>query len=508
MLDQKLLQKQQQKLSPQQIQVIKMLEIPTMELDTRIKEEIEANPALEVDDTHDDNDEQEKIDNNDETPSSDSDNESDGNDDYSGDDEGNPSETDKNNEFDIDDYFNEDEYSNYKYSVNNSSPDQENKDIPFSGGNSFQENIKSQLGLLNLSESDMQIADFVIGNIDEDGYLRRDLESISDDILLLQNLSVSVEDLQRVLSAIQTLDPAGIGATSLQECLLLQIERKRRTPETITAKAILENYYEEFTKKHFSKIQQGLEIEEDDLKAAMEVILKLNPKPGNGTADAYAKTIDQRIIPDFNLENQDGEMVLSINSRNVPNLKVSKTYVNMLQEYTPTQKSNTKEREAFDFIKQKLDSAKWFIEAIKQRNVTLLSTMQVILEFQKDFFATGDETKLKPMILKDIADKTGLDISTVSRVANSKHIQTPYGIYSLKYFFSEGLQTESGEEASSRQIKQILQDTINEEDKKKPYTDEQLADVLKAKGFIIARRTIAKYREQLGLPVGRLRKEL
>ncbi len=500
MLDQKLQQKQQQKLSPQQIQVIKMLEIPTMELDTRIKEEIEANPALEVDIDDDDNEEQEKIESEDDAPGE-SDNDSEMDDENS--------DEEKNDEFDIDDYFNEDEYTNYKESVNNTSPDQDDtKEIPFSAGNSFQENIKSQLGLLNLSEDDMVLADFLIGNIDEDGYLRRDLESVSDDILLLQNISASVEDLRRILRAIQTLDPAGIGATSLQECLLLQIDRLQKTPESLTARAVIKDYYEEFTKKHYDKIQQALEIEEEDLKAAIDIIVKLNPKPGNGSVDAYAKTFNQAIIPDFNLENINGEMVLSINSRNIPNLKVSKTYVSMLQEYKPTQNSNSKEREAFDFIKQKLDSAKWFIEAIKQRNNTLLSTMQVIFDYQKEFFMSGDESKLKPMILKDIADKTGLDISTVSRVANSKHIQTPYGVYSLKYFFSEGLQTESGEEASSRQIKQILQDTIAEEDKRKPYTDEQLADVLKSKGFIIARRTIAKYREQLGLPVGRLRKEL
>lgn len=500
MLDQKLQQKQQQKLSPQQIQVIKMLEIPTMELDTRIKEEIEANPALEVDIDDDDNEEQEKIESEDDAPGE-SDNDSEMDDENS--------DEEKNDEFDIDDYFNEDEYTNYKESVNNTSPDQDDtKEIPFSAGNSFQENIKSQLGLLNLSEDDMVLADFLIGNIDEDGYLRRDLESVSDDILLLQNISASVEDLRRILRAIQTLDPAGIGATSLQECLLLQIDRLQKTPKSLTARAVIKDYYEEFTKKHYDKIQQALEIEEEDLKAAIDIIVKLNPKPGNGSVDAYAKTFNQAIIPDFNLENINGEMVLSINSRNIPNLKVSKTYVSMLQEYKPTQNSNSKEREAFDFIKQKLDSAKWFIEAIKQRNNTLLSTMQVIFDYQKEFFMSGDESKLKPMILKDIADKTGLDISTVSRVANSKHIQTPYGVYSLKYFFSEGLQTESGEEASSRQIKQILQDTIAEEDKRKPYTDEQLADVLKSKGFIIARRTIAKYREQLGLPVGRLRKEL
>lgn len=503
MLDQKQILKQQQKLSPQQIQVIKLLEIPTIELDTRIKEELEVNPALEADEN--DEDQEEQDDNVDMDNDSDSNSEEDDeNNDYDDDNSLNEDEKD----FDIDDYFNEDEYNNYKESINNTSPDQETKEIPFSGGTSFQENLKSQLGLLNLSENDMVLADFLIGNIDEDGYLRREIEYIVDDILFSQNITTSEEELQRILSAIQTLDPAGIGARTLQECLLLQVDRKPKTAESRTAAAILKDYYEEFTKKHYDKIQQGLEIEQEDLKAAIDLIIKLNPKPGNTTSDSYAKTVNQSIIPDFNLENIDGEMQLSINSRNVPNLRVSRTYVEMLQEYKPTNTSNSKDREAFDFIKQKLDSAKWFIDAIKQRNNTLLSTMQVIFDFQKDFFLTGDETKLKPMILKDIADKTGLDISTISRVANSKHIQTPYGIYSLKYFFSEGLQTDSGEEASSRKIKQILQDTINEEDKSKPYTDEQLADVLKSKGFIIARRTIAKYREQLGLPVGRLRKEL
>ncbi len=498
MLDQKLLQQQQQKLSPQQIQVIKMLEIPTMELDTRIKDEIEANPALEVE-GESNSDEQEK------NETEDSQNqENDSNDDDSSE----VTETDKNNEFDIDDYFNEDEYSNYKYSANNSSPDQDNKEIPFSGGNSFQENLKSQLELLDLSDEDMALADFIIGNIDEDGYLRRDLESIVDDILLLQNVTTTKNDLQRILKAIQTLDPAGIGATSLKECLVLQLERKEKTPETLTAKAILGNYYEEFTKKHYDKILQGLEIEEADLKDAIDIIIKLNPKPGNGTADAYAKTFNQTIFPDFNLENQNGELILTLNSRNVPSLRVSSTYTNMLQTYKATQNSSKGQKEAFEFIKQKIDSAKWFIDALKQRNNTLLSTMQVILEFQREFFITGDEAKLKPMILKDIAERTGLDISTVSRVANSKHIQTQYGIYSLKYFFSEGLTTDSGEEVSSREIKTILQEAISEEDKRKPYTDEQLTDVLKTKGYNIARRTVAKYREQLGLPVGRLRKML
>lgn len=504
MLDQKQILKQQQKLSPQQIQVIKLLEIPTIELDTRIKEELEVNPALEAEES--DDDQEERDDNLDLDTDSDSNSDNDDENNDFDDDSNSLNEDEK--DFDIDDYFNEDEYNNYKESVNNSSPDQETKEIPFSGGASFQENIKSQLGLLNLSDDDMILADFLIGNIDEDGYLRREIEYIVDDILFSQNITTTEADLQRILSAIQTLDPAGIGARTLQECLILQIERKPKTAESRTALAILKDYYEEFTKKHYDKIQQSLEIEQEDLKVAIDLIVKLNPKPGNTTSDSYAKTMNQSIIPDFNLENIDGEMQLSINSRNIPNLRVSRTYVDMLQEYKPTNASNTKDREAFDFIKQKLDSAKWFIDAIKQRNNTLLSTMQVIFDFQKEFFLSGDETKLKPMILKDIADKTGLDISTISRVANSKHIQTPYGIYSLKYFFSEGLQTESGEEASSRKIKQILQDTISEEDKSKPYTDEQLADVLKSKGFIIARRTIAKYREQLGLPVGRLRKEL
>lgn len=503
MLDQKLQQKLQQKLSPQQIQVIKMLEIPTIELDTRIKEEIEENPALEID-GEDEDEEQEQFEDSDDTSSDDTDD----TDDQGVDGDDTVEKDDENNEFDIDDYFHEDEYSNYRESVNNTSPDAENKEIPFSGGNSFQENLKSQLGLLDLSDDDMLLADFLIGNIDEDGYLRRDLENIVDDMMFLQNIETTKADLQRVLSAIQTLDPAGVGATSLQECLILQIERKPKTIETRTALAILQEYYEEFTKKHFDKICQGLEIEEEDLKAAMDIILKLNPKPGNGTADSYAKTINHAIIPDFSLENHNGEMVVTINSQNIPNLRISKTYVSMLQTYKNTQSESKGNREAFDFVKQKLDSAKWFIDAIKQRNNTLLSTMQVIFDYQKDFFLSGDETKLKPMILKDIADKTGLDISTVSRVANSKYIQTPYGVYSLKYFFSEAMQTDSGDEVSSREIKKILQETIAEENKKKPYTDEQLADVLQEKGYQIARRTVAKYREQLGLPVGRLRKEL
>lgn len=478
MLNQKLQQKLQQKLSPQQIQVIKMLEIPTMMLEQRIKEELEENPALEFDEPTE------------ELPQE------------------NDSEDDDSDEFSIDDYFNEDEYSNYKYQTNNYSADDEHRDNPLSASNSFHESIRQQLGLQNLTDAEVQIADFILGNIDEDGYLRRDLENIADDILFAQNIETTTEELKKILSVIQTLDPPGIGAFTLQECLLLQITRKQKTAETITATVILRDFYQEFTKKHYDKIQQKLDIESDDLKDAIDEILKLNPKPGAAYNDPLSKGGNQVITPDFIMEEQNGELTIQLHSRNVPDLKISKTYADMLLSYKSGANASKSQKEAFQFVKQKLDSAKWFIDAIKQRHHTLLSTMETICMYQKDFFTTGDETKLKPMILKDIADKTGLDVSTISRVANSKYIQTPYGIYALKYFFSEGLQNEAGEEVSSREIKKILQETIESEDKRKPYTDEQLAEVLKEKGYIIARRTIAKYREQLGLAVGRLRKEL
>ncbi len=485
MLNQKLQQKLQQKLSPQQIQVIKMLEIPTMMLEQRIKEELEENPALEFEETPDDI--RDQTGENDEIQDDDNTNDE---------------------EFSIDDYFNEDEYSNYKYKSDNYSSDTDNKEIPFSVGNTFHENLIQQIGLQDLDEREQQIAEFIIGNIDEDGYLRRELENIVDDIMFAQNIETSVSELKKILSIIQTFDPPGVGATTLQECLLLQISRKQRTAETITATAILRDFYNEFTKKHYEKIQQKLDIESDDLKDAIDEILKLNPKPGSSYSDPLNKTAGQVIIPDFILEEQNGELTISLHSRNVPELKISKTYADMLTAYKANSQVSKSQKDALTFVKQKLDSAKWFIDAIKQRHQTLLSTMHAIFEYQKDFFTTGDETKLRPMILKDIADKTMLDVSTISRVANSKYIQTPYGIYALKYFFSEGLQNEAGEEVSSREIKTILQEAIENENKSKPYTDEELVDVLKEKGYIIARRTIAKYREQLGLPVGRLRKEL
>lgn len=481
MLDQKLQQKLQQKLSPQQIQVIKLLEIPSMMLEQRIKQEIEENPALEVDEPIHDSYENEDNDNQ------------------------NDSDSD---EFSIDDYFNDDEYNNYKYKTNNHSSDYEQKEIPFSGGNTFQELLRSQAGLQSLSEEQLILADFLIGNIDEDGYLRRDIESITDDIMLTQNIAVTEQELLDVLTVIQSLDPPGVGARSLQECLLLQMQRKERSASVITAIHILRDFYDEFVKKHYSKILTKLDIEEEHLKDAIQVIVKLNPKPGGEMHDQYSKNVNYAIIPDFILEERNGSFEIQLHSKNTPEMRVNKVYANMLEELKQKEKSQKSQKEAIQFVRQKIDSAKWFIDAIQQRYNTLLYTMEAIFEYQKDFFLSGDDTKLRPMILKDIADKTGLDVSTISRVANSKYIQTPYGIISLKFFFSEGLQTESGEEVSSREIKRILQDVIEKESKKKPYTDEELSEILQEQGYIIARRTIAKYREQLGIPVGRLRKEL
>lgn len=483
MLDQKLQQKLQQKLSSQQIQVIKMLEIPTMMLEQRIKEEMEENPALEVDEQFD-----EQMPENDH----DDDNDSDTSDD----------------EFSIDDYFNEDEYSNYKFQDNNKSGDYEHKEIPFSVGNSFHENLREQLGLLNLNEHEMFVADFILGNIDDEGYLRRDLENICDDIMFSQNVETSDKELLHVLQLVQSLDPAGVGARDLQECLLLQITRRPKTATTVTATEILRNYYAEFTKKHYDKIQQSLEIEREDLKDAIEEIMKLNPKPGNAYSDVLQKGTTQFIVPDFIIEDHNGKLSVHLHSRNEPELHVSKSYIDMYTQYKKEEDASKSNKEAVQFIRQKIDAAKWFIDAIKQRKNTLLNTMQAIFEYQKAFFETGDEARLKPMILKDIAEIVGLDVSTISRVANSKYVQTPYGIFQLKHFFSESMQTDTGEEVSSREIKAILQENIEQENKQSPFTDEQLAEVLKEKGYVIARRTVAKYREQLGIPVGRLRKEV
>ncbi len=481
-LRQHLAQKLEQRLSPQQIQLMKLLQVPTMELDQRIKQELEENPALEEgkDEPLDEFESQ--------------------------DDDFNESDEDYDNDFELSDYF-DDDTPDYKTQVNNTSKDEEERAIPLSVEASFQEKLTEQLHLLYLDDTQFIIADTIIGNIDESGYLNRDIESIVDDLAFSANIIVTPEEVETVLKLVQELDPAGIGARDLRECLLLQIERKQEGNITLyTAKKILQDHFEEFTKKHYDKIQKKLEIENEDLKQAIDAIIKLNPKPG-GSMKEGAKS-QQQVIPDFIINDLEGRLELSLNSRNAPELKVSKEYEHLLRSYSEGAKTSKSDREAVSFVKSKLDGAKWFIDAIKQRQHTLLSTMEAIMNYQLDFFLSGDDTKLKPMILKDIAEKVALDISTVSRVANSKYVQTNYGVYSLKYFFSESLSTDSGEEVSTREVKKILSDAIEAENKAKPLTDEHLAKLLNDKGYNIARRTIAKYREQLNIPVARLRKEL
>ncbi len=475
--------KQTQKLSPQQIQLMKLLQVPTIELEQRIKQEIEENPALDEGVEEPVN---EGLDNTEEA-------------DYS-----NEDLDDSRDDFDINDYL-DDDIPSYKTSANNYSADDDEKAVPLSGGDTFQELLKKQIELRVKDDKKIEIAYQIIGNLDDDGYLRRDIYNIVDDLAFSQNLMVTEEEVEEVLREIQDLEPAGVGARNLQECLLIQLRKKKKTTEIRTAEEIIEHHFEAFTKKHYNKILKKLDISEDDLKRAIEEITKLNPKPGNSVRETNKSV--QHIIPDFIITEEEGKLNLTLNSRNAPQLKVSRQYADMLRGYAEGSKSK-KDKEAIQFVKQKIDAAKWFIDAIKQRQQTLLLTMNAIMEFQKEFFLTGDETNLKPMILKDIADIIGMDISTVSRVANSKYVQTPYGTYLLKYFFSESLSTDSGEEVSTREVKRILQDAVEEEDKKKPLTDEKLATLLKEKGYNIARRTVAKYREQLGIPVARLRKEL
>lgn len=483
MLKQGLEQKLLQKLSPQQIQMIKLLEIPTLQLEQRIKNELEENPVLEEGENQDDIEksieEQEE-----------------------------GSEVDQ-DEFSFEDYLGDDDIPSYKLHASNVSKDDKKEEVPFSVSVSFHEHLENQVGLKSLSEREYMLALYIIGNIDDDGYLRRKLESIANDLSFTQNVKTSEEELEKVLKIIQELDPSGVGARTLRECLLLQIKQKDlEEPALQLAKKILEQYFNEFTKKHYQKIITRLKISEEELEEAINEILKLNPKPGSSFSNSENRSV-QTIIPDFILENNDGKLELSLNSRNVPDLHINKDYTQMLENYQRSRGQKSREqKEAISFVKQKLDSAKWFIDAIRQRQNTLLVTMNAIMDYQYEFFQTGDEAKLKPMILKDIADKTGLDISTISRVVNSKYIQTPYGIYSLKYFFSEGMQKDDGEEVSTRQIKSILKDYIDNEDKRKPLTDEKLSKLLKEQGYNIARRTVAKYREQMDIPVARLRKEL
>lgn len=476
-LKQTLAHKLEQRLSPQQIQLMKLLQVPTMELDQRIKQEIEENPALEEGSDREE-------------------------DDFEGNEE---QEIREDEDFDIGDYLSDD--ADYKTRVSNKGKDDDDKVIPLSGDQTFQERMTEQLHLLDLNETEFMIAVTIIGNLDESGYLNREVEAIVDDLAFSSNVMTNEEEVEHVLSVIQDLDPAGVGARDLQECLLLQIQRKQNGDITkYTAMKILEDHFEEFTKKHYSKILKKLEIDDEDLKEAINEIVKLNPKPGGSMKQASSNF--QQIIPDFIVTENEGRLQLTLNGRNAPELRVSGDYKNMLKKYAEGAVSSKADKEALTFVKQKLDGAKWFIDAIKQRQNTLLLTMDAIMTYQKSFFLTGDETNMKPMILKDIAEEVNLDISTISRVANSKYVQTDHGIFSLKYFFSESLSTDSGEEVSTREVKKILSEAVDGENKRKPLTDEKLANLLKDKGYNIARRTVAKYREQLNIPVARLRKEL
>jgi len=484
MLKQRLQQKLLQKLSPQQIQMIKLLEVPTLQIEQRIKKELEDNPALE------EGTEEEEI------PSEAE--------------EDQFEEKDKDEEeFTLDDYIEEDEIPEYRLQAKNYSKDEEKRtEIPFSVGFSFHEHLESQLGLRDLTDKQKILGEYILGNIDEDGYLRRELINIVDDLAFLQNVETTESELEEVLNIIQDLEPAGVGARTLRECLLLQLEKRDKSlPSMKLAHVILDLHFDEFTKRHYDKIISRLGITEKELKTAIEEILRLNPKPGGVYSDPYNKT-SQPIIPDFILELSEDGFDLHLNSRNQPELRLSSAYNEMLHSYSKDKSQKKEMKEAVMFVKQKIDSARWFIDAIKQRQNTLLLTMNAILEYQQEYFIDGDETKLKPMILKDVAEMTGLDISTVSRVANSKFVQTHFGIFPLKFFFSEGLQTDSGEEVSTREIKRILQDCIENEQKRKPLTDESLTDILQKKGYQIARRTVAKYREQLNIPVARLRREI
>ena len=485
MLRQRLQQKLIQKLSPQQIQMIKLLEVPTLQIEQRIKKELEENPALEEgpeeDDLQNEEQEEEQVEDNDKDQE----------------------------EFTLDDYLDDDDIPEYRLQVNNYSKDDERRtDIPFSVGSSFTEHLKSQLDLRELTEKQKILGEYILGNIDEDGYLRRELISIVDDLAFLQNVNATEEELEEVLLIIQDLDPPGVGARNLRECLLIQISKKDLTqPQVEISLKILDSFFEEFSKRHYDKITGKLGISENDLKSAIDEILKLNPKPGGVYSESSGKSA-QAIIPDFILELSEDGFDLHLNSRNLPELRLSPAYNEMLHSYSRDKGQKKEMKDAVLFVKQKIDSARWFIDAIRQRQNTLLLTMNAILEYQKEYFTEGDETKLKPMILKDVAEMTGLDISTVSRVANSKYIQTHFGIISLKFFFSEGLQTYNGEEVSTREIKRILQDCISNEEKRKPLTDEKLTEILQEKGYQIARRTVAKYREQLNIPVARLRREI
>ncbi|MFR1235604.1 MAG: RNA polymerase factor sigma-54 [Barnesiella sp.] len=480
MLKQQLQQKLQQKLSPQQIQIIRLLELTELELEERVKQELVENPALEEggESLYPENESQ---------------------------DDG-PQESAE--ELSLADYRSEDDIPDYRLEADNFSRKERREEIPFSGNSSFHDFLERQLGERSLTDQETKIAEYIIGNIDDNGYLQRPIAAISDDLIFQIGIDVSVEKLDELLQLIQDFEPAGVGASNLRECLMLQLERKEGNPATLLAYNILENSFEEFTKKHYDKIIRQYEITETELKNAIQEITQLNPKPGSAWNNSFSDEMSH-IIPDFIVESQDGELTVNMSNSNMPELRISKDYQGMFDDYNGNKANQTKEKkDALLFVKQKLDAAQWFVNAIKQRNHTLMSTMQAIVEIQRDFFLTGDESTLKPMILRDVAERSGFDISTISRASNSKYVQTNFGVFPLKYFFSESLQNDSGEEISSREIKRILQDFVNNEDKRKPLSDEKLCDMLQDKGYVIARRTVAKYREQLSIPVARLRKEI
>ena len=480
MLNQKLQLKLSQKLSPQQIQLMKLIQLSTQEFEQRLSREIEENPALDT-----------------------SQNETEENSDFEN--ESTTSDDSDYDEIDVNDYLSDDDIPDYKLKANNYSEDNE-KDIPFTSGESFNQYLKTQLHSFSLKGEDLIVAEFIIGSLDPFGYLRREIIDISDDLIFTLGINYSENQIQKILDKIYLLAPAGVGAKNLQQCLELQLIRKPKNQVVDLALKIIKNHFEQFSKKHFEKIKTKLNIDEDLLKRSIKEIEKLNPRPG-GSHNENNK-LNSSIVPDFTIKIIDGELKLELNSRNAPELFVSSEYKNMLAGYNESKTKNKNQKDAVIFIKQKLDSAKWFIDAIKQRNQTLIYTMTAILNFQKKYFLSGDESKIKPMILKDIAEKINMDISTISRVANSKYVDTPYGIKLIKSFFSEGIKNSKGEEISTIEVKKSLEEIIFNEDKKSPYTDDQLTKLLNGKGYPIARRTVAKYREMIGSPVARLRKKL
>ena len=485
MLKQYLQFKLSQKLSPQQIQLMKLIQLPTQAFEQRIKQELEENPALEsgketsddLDDTFDNT--KDEYDDNESIAAED---------------------------INVDDYLSDDEIPDYRTQTSNYSADDEEKSIPYASGMSFTQHLKNQLNTFRLNEEEREIAEFLVGSVDESGYIRRSLSDIMDDLAFTQNVYTSEEKIEQVLMVVHQLDPAGVGARNLQECLQIQLQRKTQNADVELALDIIEKAFDHFTKKHYKKLLHKFDVTEIQLKDAIEEIERLNPKPGGSYAGNTRMV--EHVVPDFAIKIVEGELELTLNGRNAPELHVSREYNNMMKGYKEAKDKSKSQKDAVQFIKQKLDAAKWFIEAIKQRQQTLFVTMSSIMHYQKEYFLTGDERKLRPMILKDIADEIEMDVSTVSRVANSKYVDTPYGTKLIKEFFSESMTNDKGEEVSTREIKKILETVIEDEDKKKPLTDEKLAKILKEKGYPIARRTVAKYREQLDFPVARLRKKI